>query len=313
MSKKKEKKTNPLVDGKDLKPEMTVHVDNSELLKQMEAYKENSTSERMDTLLNCMVKTRVLIPATLDEQKRPEPCLVTKEEGQFYMAVYTDIDQIPENLEKDGIMNMAYIQANAAVVAQKDRLKGLVVNPFTHNLIMEMPLLERIQIVERNKAQFGNMTDQQYVQYERRRFEAAFLPQKLFSEGQQFVEKLIEEKEDFIDKLYEESYQKKRLYPYIEEDFSVMTMDISSELMIVRVDMPERDIIPGLVHRLYVIWNPKQEKAGYYRITEGGQGQRILEEINAEIQIKDHGTAPEEGVEVQRIIELASEAGAESE
>ena len=49
----------------------------------------------------------------------------------------------------------------------------------------------------------------------------------MFEGGKEFMDRLADEKEKLIDELYEEAYQQKRMYPYMEEDFSVMSMQIS--------------------------------------------------------------------------------------
>ena len=46
------------------------------------------------------------------------------------------------------------------------------------------------------------------------------LPTKMFEGGKEFMDRLADEKEKLIDELYEEAYQQKRMYPYMEEDFS---------------------------------------------------------------------------------------------
>lgn len=318
---KGKKKKNNLVAGNDLKPEMTVNVTNDRLVKLMEAYGSENTAEKLNELISALVASRLLIPAMLNAEKKPEPCLISNNQGLHYLPVYTDKKQIPDNMKADGIMNMPYLSANETAVAQNNVLHGIVINPFTHNLILQMPLLERIKEVERQKAAAAaapeskpqtqeeaqpkevKLTEEQYVQFERRQFEAAFLPRKLFSEGEHFINDLIERKETCIDQLYEESYQEKRMYPYLEEDFSVMILDIAKDLMVIRVDMPERDMAPGLAYRVYLIWNPQERKAAYYRIAKGNKGHRVLEEVTPDIRIKRRGSAPQEGVELQEIID----------
>ena len=50
-------------------------------------------------------------------------------------------------------------------------------------------------------------------------------------------------------------YQQKRMYPYLPEDFSVMVMDLSDSLLIVRVDLPVRDMGVPSCFRVYFAWN----------------------------------------------------------
>lgn len=296
--------------NKPIDQSMTVNVDNTELVKMVEIYLKDSTMEKLNDLLNCITKCRVLSPAVMNEKKQPTPCLIRNQSGDSYLPIYTNKEQIPDQVKGQGIVNMPYLMANRTALSQKENVKGIVIDPFTHNLIFKMELIERVEEVESNRVANGQktmkLTPEQYVQFERRQFEVVFLPGKLYAQGQEFVDTLSEQKETYIDQLYEESYHEKRMYPYIEEDFSVMVLNISSSLLVVRLDMPGRDMIPGLAFRVYITWNPDDEKAGYYRITQGrAKGEVLLDEITKELKLVSHGAAPAEGAELQHIIDLA--------
>lgn len=45
------------------------------------------------------------------------------------------------------------------------------------------------------------------------------------------------------------------MYPYMEEDFSVMSMQISDALNVTRVDFPTRDMAPNCAIRAYLVWD----------------------------------------------------------
>jgi hypothetical protein len=147
------------------------------------------------------------------------------------------------------------------------------------------------------------MTQKEYVAFERKQFETRFLPKKFFEEGSAFVEALCEKKETYLDSLYEESYQQKRLYPYLPEEFSVMAMDISEELLIIRADMPNRDMESGSCIRIYLVWNPANRTGRYFTIEKGTDGS-LLGEINGQLGHTAWGGAPVEGAEISRLIEL---------
>ena len=125
--------------------------------------------------------------------------------------------------------------------------------------------------------------------------------------GQEFIDRLSDEKEQYIDELYEESYQQKRMYPYLDEDFSVMVMQISDDLTVVSVDFPTRDFAPGCAQRAYLAWN-KADNAGRYFTTDLTREKTIeLIEIGADHSRISHGEAPVEGAELQTIIDLISD------
>lgn len=289
---------------------MTVNVNNDELVKFVDVYVKDNTTEKLNDLLNCITKCRILSPAVMNDKKQPAPCLIKNKDGDSYLPIYTNKEQIPEHVKSQGIMNMPYLTANRTAFVQKEKIKGIVINPFTHNLIFKMQLIERVEEVEKNKIVNGKktmkLTPEQYVQFERRQFEVGFLPKKLYSEGQTFMDLLCDQKETYVDQLYEESYHEKRMYPYIDEDFSVMVMNISQEFLVIRLDMPNRDLASGLAFRVYFTWNSAERKAGYYRITQGKlKNEVILEEVTPELRLVSHGVAPAEGAELQQIIDLA--------
>lgn len=300
-----------------LDPSLTVEVRNDELIELLKTYAQENNAENLNKMIGHLTRCRVLMPSMLTENKQPSPCLIKNNEGVSYLPVYTDRGQIPEHVKADGILNLPYLSANRTAFDQKDKIAGIVVNPFSQNLILQMTMVERIEEVEKAKAARSQgkvkkirLTDEQYVQFERRQFEVNFLPRKLYSEGQVFVDALVQEKEAYIDRLYEESYKEKRRYPYLEEDFSVMILNITQDLMVVRVDMPNRDMAPGLVYRVYVTWNPETRRAGYYRFAMGKKKSDIfLEEVSPDMRLIGHGAAPEEGMELQTIIDLAKGTG----
>ena len=96
------------------------------------------------------------------------------------------------------------------------------------------------------------MTAEQYVIFERMQYEHIFLPAKMFEGGKEFMDRLADEKEKLIDELYEEAYQQKLMYPYMEEDFSVMSMQISDTLNVTRVDFPTRDMAVFITSNAFV-------------------------------------------------------------
>ena len=66
------------------------------------------------------------------------------------------------------------------------------------------------------------LTQEQYLLFERKQFEFGFMPKRFFAQGKQMMDDLCEKKEEYMDQFFEECYQQKRMYPYLPEDFSVM-------------------------------------------------------------------------------------------
>lgn len=299
--------------NKQLDRQMTIEVDNQKLNRLLADYQANTTTENLNSLLNHMITCRILVPANLNENRQPVPCLIKNKDDTRFLPIYTDKGQIPTHLKSQAVLNVPYLAMNRTALKGKE-LSGIVVNPFSNNLVFKPVLLEKIAEAEEKKEKIAlttpqktvKLTEQQYLQLERHQFEASFLPKQLYAEGQAFMDTLMDEKEEYIDRLFEESFKEKRMYPYLPEDFSVMTMNISDTFSVVRIDMPERDPAVGLAQRIYCTWDADNRKAGCYLICIGKEkGELMLVEVTSELKAVTHGTAPAVGAELQAVIDLA--------
>ncbi len=297
---------------KQIPEEMTVNVKNGQLESLLKQYTAENTAENLGKLVTCIHHSRVLIPATLNEKKQPVPCLIKNTNGGTFMPVYTSKGQIPQDAKSPGILNMPYIAINHMALTPELQTAGIVINPFSDNLIFKPELLQRIEETEqklRQQKQAGvqkktvQLTEEQYLVFERNQFEFRFLPGCLFREGGAFIEELCGKKEEYIDRLYEESYQQKRMYPYLPEEFSVMIMNISEELLMASIDLPARDMGANSCLRIYIAWNGQEQKGRYFTI-ERGREHPVLGELTSNGKHIDHGEAPAEGAQLQKVIDL---------
>lgn len=301
-------------ENKVLDQDMTVNVRNEEVEAQIKLYLKEKTGENLNTLIELLRTRRILIPANSDEEKKPKPCLIdSPSKGQF-LPIYTSKEHVPKEPGSDGLVNMPYLMANRMAAAQGDGLSGIILNPFSDNLIFKRELVERIEEVEkarRNapKGKMVQMTQEQYLAFERKQFEFGFLPKHFFEQGKQMLDALCEQKEEYVDHFFEECYQQKRMYPYLPEDFSVMVMNISEELLIVRVDLPERDMGCPSCWRVYFSWNDQTGEGRYFTIERTQEaGVTNLGEIGKDWKRIEHGPAPVVGAELQRILDLVQES-----
>lgn len=300
-------------ENKKMDPDLTVNVRNEEVEKQIRIYLEDKTAENLNALIEAVRTRRVLVPANLNADKEPVPCLIDSPSKGRYLPIYTSKGQIPEQPRSDVLINMPFLDANKVAALQGEKLDGIIFNPFTDNLIFKQQLVERIQQVEkaRSEAPQGKtvqMTPQQYVLFERKQFEFGHLPKRFFQQGKQMLDELCEQKEAYVDQFFEECYQQKRMYPYLPEEFSVMVMNISRELLIVRVDLPARDMGNPSCWRVYMSWNEVTGSGRYFTVQRVGEGDvNELVEFVSDGNHIDYGQAPVEGAELQRIIDLVQE------
>lgn len=297
-------------------PNLTLDVKNEKLEELVKQYMDEKNADNLNALIEELRKCRLLVPANINEEKKPVPCMLNSKDKGMYFPVYTALKQIPQSPRSEAIINMPYLAVNEMTAQQQENLGGVAINPFTDNLIFKMPLVLRIQEVEKKRRELAKqggepkkktlqLTPEQYLQFERRQFEFGFLPKRFFEQGQAFMDELCEKKEEYIDQLFEEAYQEKRRYPYLPEDFSVMVMNIAEDLLIVRVDLPAQDMAAPSCLRIYLAWNEVAGSGRYLTIeTVKDAKERKLGELTLDWKKVDHGVAPVEGAELQYVIDL---------
>ena len=74
-----------------------------------------------------------------------------------------------------------------------------------------------------------------------------------------------------------------------------MIMDISEELLVIRVDFPEQNMTVPSCYRIYFTWNAKTKEGRYFPIeTTKDREAKLLGEMNDTIQHVSYGVAPVE-------------------
>ena len=293
---------------------MTIYVNNDELEKLVSEHIRNNNADSLNKLLNHLATCRVLIPATPGKDRsKPMPCLLQTGSGEKLLPVFTSLKQTQNAPKSQGIINMPFVGANDMAAKSDGKITGIAINPFSENLIFKTELVQKIAEVEEMKKKGikqVKMTGAQYAVFERIQYEKRFLPKKLFEGGKEFMQHLNERKETYLDVLFEQSYQQKRMYPYLEEDFSVMMMNISEDLTIARIEFPNKDLSAGVSLRAFLAWNDKKKEARYFTIDMGKEpGTRLFAEVTKDLNVISLGAAPIDGTELQRVVDLIEDAG----
>lgn len=297
------------MEKKPVDPGMTIHVNNDELEQVLTAYNTNKNSDTFNRFISKLVTCRVLLPGAMDPKiNKPVPCMIKTREEFVFLPMYTSLKHLQKAPKSQAILNMHYLQANGLMLNTKEEVKGIVINPFTDNIVLNMDLLKKIaEAEELKKKGLGQvkLTDEQYLVFERINFERRFLPKRLFDEGGAFFAQLEQKREAFLDELYEESYQQKRMYPYLEEDFSLMLLTISEELTVARIEFPTKNMATGVAIRGFLSWNTKTKTGHYFMIEQGKEpNTRAFSEITHELKYVNYGPAPVDGMELQRVLDL---------
>lgn len=174
------------------------------------------------------------------------------------------------------------------------KLTGIVLNPFTDNLVLRKAALEMlnkkaVQIpVEDKIARDGISED-------------------FYKDKQGFMEKIGNEKESHVLSCYQEAYKKekgdKMPFPYRQEDFGVIILNISDTLHMARIGLAEGGAIKGVCLCAFCCYNPQTDEGIYYLIQKGpGKQKNRLLTVDERGVCADVGEAPEEGSELYELM-----------
>lgn len=287
---------------------MTMEITNDRLEEAIKEYAADRTKERLSAVLNLLRPTKLLVPAMLKAPNQPTPCFLKNNNGEQFLVVYTSKAQIPEEPKSQAILSMPFPACNNIVVKPELKLTGMVINPFSDNLVLKTELVEKLHEADVKAGQMRQvkMTPEQFNVFVKKQVEFGVMPKRLHTEGEEFVKLLCEEKESLVNQIFAETYKEAKLYPHTEDDFSVMALDIAEDLTLIRIDLPEKGMAPTLCYRVYITFDPITKKTGYYTIEMTSEkGVHQLAQILSDGKREDLGEAPVEGAELQKIMDLA--------
>jgi len=285
-----------------------MEITNDKLEEAIKVYLAERTKENLGIVLNLLRPTKLLVPAMLKAPNQPVPCFLKSGAGETFLAVYTSKEQIPAEPKSQAILSMPFPACNDVVTKEELNLMGMVINPFTDNLVLKKELVEKLHEADQKAMQMQQvkMTPEQFNVFVKKQVEFGVLPKRLYAEKESFVNQLCEEKEAFINRIFADAYKEAKLYPYSESDYSVMALEIGPDLTLIRVDFPETGIVPPLCYRVYLTYDPITGKAGYYTIEKMAEpGKRLLGGFAEDGSHVNYGEAPVEGAEIDRIMTLA--------
>ncbi len=298
----------------------------------IQIYKEDPVKENLNALIHQMQKTIFLVPANLPdsvdkeslkkeveakqgghvqlpEGVSPIPCILKNPEGRVFIPIYSSQTQIPKEPVFDFVMTLPFRACYSMALNAKAPCEGVTLNPFSDNLLFKRELLEAIRKDEEARAagmKQVKVSPKQYHLMMRQKAEFHDLPLRVFKEGAPFIYQLSDEKETLVNSIYQNAFQNPKLYPFSENDFEVMPLNINEELLLIRLDLPEVKIAAQLCYRIYITLNPKDEKVIHYFTIERGKekGERNLGGILSDGKHCSFGEAPVEGAEIQRIMDM---------
>ena len=289
-----------------MEEKMTMEITNDRLEEAIKEYAADRTKERLTTVLNLLRPTKLFVPAMLQAPDRPIPCFLKNSNEEQFLVVYTSKEQMANAPKSQALLSMPFPACNSVAVKPELNLSGMVINPFTDNLVLKIELIQKLHEADEKI----KMTPQQFQAFVKNQTEFSVIPKRLYTEKAEFVQKLCDEKEAFVNELFAAAFKEPKLYPYTEDDYSVMALDISEDLTLIRVDLPDKGLVPPLCYRIYITYNPLKDEAHYYTIEMTKEKDvRLLGGVTEDAKHVSYGNAPVEGAELQEIMNLAKNPG----
>lgn len=301
-------------------------IDNSLLEQAAEAFAKDRTKENfvkiMEHLEKAVVYVPTMMPDNLDQEtmvsirggkgvKLPKdakilPCLLKKESGEQALPIFSSVKQVPPDKKSPAIMALPFFNCVSMAMANKEMVQAVVLNPFTQNVTLPPQILEIAQKRgQAAKPQKVKLTEKQFHQMAHGLVAYQLLPVFLYEKQQEGLERLQQEEGKFLASLYSSVYPKEIGMPYGEDDFSLMTLNVTEDMQITRIDMPEANLNKGLCCRIYVVWKREAEELLYYTIEKAENGNTIGR-VYADKKHESVEAAPDNGAEIETIMNLAA-------
>ena len=293
---------------------------NEELEAAVKDFKADQTKEKMLKIMTCLEKATVMqpgalpkgmdpqkiqeliragqngkVPVRMTNQTKPAPIVLKNDKGEQFFAVFTGKGQIPENQRFPAMMYLPFKECAKMAAKKESGLAGIVLNPFTDNLVLHMAGLEAL------KEKHSQLSVEDRIARDG-------LSGRFYQDKAAFMEKIGGGKEDFAVECYAEAYRnlsgEKAAFPYRRDDFGVITMNISDTLHMTRISLAEGGSIKGACLSVFCCHNPKTDEGIYYLILRGAKGQRNrLFTVDERGVCSELGEAPEEGSELFELME----------
>lgn len=300
-------------------------LDNKELEEAIEVFRTDKEKDSYVKVMELLEKSIVLVPTMPLENLSPElaeqmkagkpvplpkeakvvPCLLQKETGEQGLPIFTSLAKIPPEKKSPALIAMPFLSCVAMVTANQDKVAEIVVNPFTGMMILNQSILEvaekrrkavsQIKTVQMTKAQFQDLADN--------RVSLNLLPKYLFENGVKGLEELQREEGALMMRLYEKIYLKEKMCSHRAEDYSLMILNISEEIQLTRLDLPDEFNKKGLCYRVYVVLKRDTEEILYYAL-ENTQDGNVIATVTRDGTHEIVGTAPDNGAEIEAIMNL---------
>ena len=304
-------------------------IDNTELENRTAEFVKNRTNENFVKVMEQLEKSTIFVPTLQPENISSEdiekakqgkqiklskdakftPCLLKKETGEQALPIFSSQSQIPKDKASPAILAMPFFNCVSMAMANADKIEVVVLNPFTQSIVITKQILEIAQKRSNMpKTKQVKLTEQQFHQLAHRRVSYELLPVFLYEKGSEGLEQMQKEEGKFLISLFTSFYPKEIKVPYGEAGFSFMTLNVTDNLQITRIDMPDKNLIPGMCSRIFIAWKRDSDELYYYTIEKAEEGSNIAR-VHSDRKHEIVEPAPENGAEIEAIMNLVSKTG----
>lgn len=303
-------------------------LDNTKLEAAAAEFVKDRQKEKYAGLMELLERAVVLVPTLapqgLDEETQkmmqqgrqvqlPKdakimPCLLRKENGEQIFPIFTSVAQIPKEKKSPAVVAMPFFSCVAMVMSNQEKVETIVLNPFTHNVVLPKAILEvadkRRNAIQQTKT--IKMTEKQFQELVRNRVVLYLLPRYLFEHKEEGMRNLQKEEGNFIVQFYRDAYPegKKDSVAVTPDDFSVMTLNLTDNMLMTRVDMPSGKAKKGECYRIYAVLLRDAQEVLYYTFEKTEEGDYIGR-ITPDGKHELIEPAPDNGAEIEAVMNLA--------
>lgn len=254
-------------------------------------------------------------PVQLTGESRIVPCLLRKESGEQAIPIFSSAAQIPPDKKSPTVLALPFFACVSMAMANLEKIEAVVLNPFTHNMVLNKAILEvadkrRKQVAELAKnGQAGQktiqVTEKQFQDLVHNRVALMLLPKYLFEHKEEGLKRLQKEEGEFLLHFYDEVYPEGKKASFRADDFSVMTLNITETVQITRVDMPDESVKRGMCYRVYAVWKLDTKEVLYYALEQTKDGKNIAK-ITPDGKHEVVEPVPDNGAEIEAVMSLVT-------
>ena len=304
-------------------------IDNTQLEKILEEFTQDRQKEKYAAVMEILEKSIILVPTMppqgLDEESQrlmkegkqvrvPQgakivPCLLRKETGEQALPIFSSVAQIPEDKKSPAVMALPFGTCLSMVMTNQGQVEAIVLNPFTHNMVLPQAILDVAvkRLGAKKQMKTIKVTEQQFGQLVHNRVARQLLPKYLFAHKEEGLRQLQHEEGEFILQFYRECYpeERKSSVAVKPEDFSIMTLNVTEDMQITRIDMPEKAAKKDMCYRAYAVWLRGTQELLYYTMERTEQGNQIGRvALDGKYELVEQ--APDNGAEIEAVMGLAA-------